>query len=557
MYQALINRTDVPKGNKPTLFSILILSTIVIFSTISIAHGESLEVSTDKPEYDHNTVIFLHGFVSDPIKNVDVKIEVINPTFDIIKTTQLQVDYNGNYHASIKTSEQSWLLDGMYIIRATYSDISEEVQVELFGGVGPPITLSIDAPSYDEGDTIRVSGGVGELLSATKIYLTILDPLRSEVYAEEFEVGTYKKFAEELTAGDGDWIYDGIYTIKVIYRDEKRMAETTFEYEGIEGKTAPEIPNIIVSTEKEQYFIGDIIVISGSVKKPDTYAGIPVTIRIFDPTGETSSISHVIPTVSETFSTQISTIMPPWESSGIYEVVASYRDDKASTTFLFSGGETTSTPISEPTKGGEVVIPIATSGQGCEDTNECYIPNKLPVRTGESVSWFNKDTAIHTITSGTPGDGPDGNFDSEDLMPGFKFSNTFDESGEYPYYCMYHPLKTGVVIVEGADIVEEDTPVSLDVSVTASQVVIPGWIKDVAGFWCSDEINDENFLSAIQYLIDNDIIIVSAEATPEGYAQKVPSWIKSNACWWSKDQISQESFASGLEFLIEKGIIRV
>ena len=81
MYQALINRTDVPKGNKPILYSILILSTIVIFSTISIAHGESLEVSTDKPEYDHNTVIFLHGFVSDPIKNVDVKIEVINPTF--------------------------------------------------------------------------------------------------------------------------------------------------------------------------------------------------------------------------------------------------------------------------------------------------------------------------------------------------------------------------------------------------------------------------------------------------------------------------------------------
>lgn len=557
MYQVLILRTNVSKGNKPILYSILILSTIVIFSTISIAHGESLEVSTDKPEYDHNTVIFLHGFVSDPIKNVDVKIEVINPTFDIIKTTQLQLDYNGNYHTSIKTSEQSWLLDGIYIIRATYSDISEEVQVELFGGVGPPITISINAPSYDEGDTIRVSGGVGELLSATKIYLTILDPLRSEVYAEEFEVGAYKKFAEELTAGDGDWIYDGIYTIKVIYRDEKRMAEATFGYEGIEGKTAPEIPNISVTTDKQDYFIGDIIIISGSVKKPDTYAGIPVTIRIFDPTGETSSISHVIPTVSETFSTQISTIMPPWESSGIYEVVASYRDDKASTTFLFSGGETTSTPISEPTKGGEVVIPIGTSGQGCEDTNECYIPNKLPVRTGESVSWFNKDTAIHTITSGTPGDGPDGNFHSEDLMPGFKFSNTFDESGEYPYYCMYHPWQTGVVIVEGADIVEEDTPVSLDVSVTASQVVIPSWIKDVAGFWCTDEINDENFLSAIQYLIDNDVIIVSAESVGEGFAQKLPSWIKSNACWWSKDQISDESFASGLQFLIEKGIIRV
>ncbi|MCZ6583813.1 MAG: hypothetical protein O6746_02780, partial [Thaumarchaeota archaeon] len=222
MYQAVIQRTNVPKGNKPTLYSILILSTIVIFSTTPIAHGESLEVWTDKPEYDHNTVIFLHGFVSDPINNVDVKIEVINPIFDVIKTTQLQLDYDGNFHISIKTSEQAWLLDGTYIIRATYSDISEEVQVELFGGVGAPITVSINAPTYDKGDTIRVTGGVGVLLSATKIYLTILDPLGSEVFNDEFEVGAYKKFASQLTAGDGEWIYDGIYTIRVLYGNEKR-----------------------------------------------------------------------------------------------------------------------------------------------------------------------------------------------------------------------------------------------------------------------------------------------------------------------------------------------
>ena len=557
MYQAVIQRTNVPKGNKPILYSILVLSTIVIFSTTPIAHGESLEVWTDKPEYDHNTVIFLHGFVSDPINNVDVKIEVINPIFDVIKTTQLQVDYDGNFHTSIKTSEQAWLLDGTYIIRATYSDMSEEVQVELFGGVGGPITVSINAPTYDKGDTIRVTGGVGVLLSATKIYLTILDPLGGEVFSDEFEVGAYKKFASELTAGDGEWIYDGIYTIRVLYGNEKRMAEATFGYEGIEGKTAPEIPNISVTTDKQDYFIGDNIIISGTVKYPNTYAEIPVTIRVFDPAGNTASISHVLPTVSETFSTQLSTIMPPWESPGIYEVKVSYRDDTASTTFLFSSGETTSTPISEPAKGGEVVIPIGTSVQGCEDANECYIPNMLSVRTGERVSWFNKDTAIHTITSGTPGDGPDGNFHSEDFMPGFKFSHTFDESGEYSYYCMYHPWQTGVVIVEGDDVVEEDTPISLDVSVTASQVVIPSWIKDVAGFWCTDEINDENFLSAIQYLIDNDVIIVSAESVGEGFAQKLPSWIKSNACWWSKDQISDESFASGLQFLIENGIIRV
>jgi len=143
------------------------------------------------------------------------------------------------------------------------------------------------------------------------------------------------------------------------------------------------------------------------------------------------------------------------------------------------------------------------------------------------------------------------------LNPGFKFSHTFLEPGTYPYYCLYHPWQTGVIVVEGISVVEEDTTDSLEIPETSTEIKIPSWIKDVAKFWCSDEINDKNFLSAIQYLIENDVIIVPETSLVEGYAQKIPSWIKSNACWWSQDQISDQSFASGLEFLIENGIIRV
>nr|AIE90217.1 TPR repeat-containing protein [uncultured marine thaumarchaeote AD1000_01_A07] len=37
----------------------------------------------------------------------------------------------------------------------------------------------------------------------------------------------------------------------------------------------------------------------------------------------------------------------------------------------------------------------------------------------------------------------------------------------------------------------------------------------------------------------------------------IPSWVKNNAEWWSKNQISDDEFISGLKYLIENNIIKV
>ena len=37
----------------------------------------------------------------------------------------------------------------------------------------------------------------------------------------------------------------------------------------------------------------------------------------------------------------------------------------------------------------------------------------------------------------------------------------------------------------------------------------------------------------------------------------VPEWVKNNAIWWSQDKISDNEFVSGLQFLIKEGIIIV
>ena len=94
-----------------------------------------------------------------------------------------------------------------------------------------------------------------------------------------------------------------------------------------------------------------------------------------------------------------------------------------------------------------VSMPAGTSVPGCEETNECYIPATVRIFVGDTVSWINDDTAAHTVTSGTPKDGPSGTFDSSLVMGGATFEYTFNDAGTYDYFCMVHPWMIGTVEV--------------------------------------------------------------------------------------------------------------
>ena len=97
---------------------------------------------------------------------------------------------------------------------------------------------------------------------------------------------------------------------------------------------------------------------------------------------------------------------------------------------------------------GPISLPEGSGVPGCQETNECYIPYHVTAPAGTEIVWSNDDTAAHTVTSGTPADGPDGIFDSSILAGGLTFSATLDEPGEYPYYCIVHPWMVGNITIE-------------------------------------------------------------------------------------------------------------
>ena len=102
-------------------------------------------------------------------------------------------------------------------------------------------------------------------------------------------------------------------------------------------------------------------------------------------------------------------------------------------------------------------------------------------------------------------------------------------------------------------LIEENTPKS-----SSHQGKVPSWIKNNAKWWAEKQIGDTDFLSGIQFMIQQKIILVSGNPTGSNQANApVPEWIRNNAGWWADDQISEDEFVKALEFLINNGIVRV
>ncbi len=72
------------------------------------------------------------------------------------------------------------------------------------------------------------------------------------------------------------------------------------------------------------------------------------------------------------------------------------------------------------------------------------------IQVGSTVTWVNKDPVVHTSTEG-PGPQPsDPVWDSPKLGLGQQFSFTFNEAGEFQYFCIPHPtfMVATITVVE-------------------------------------------------------------------------------------------------------------
>lgn len=74
--------------------------------------------------------------------------------------------------------------------------------------------------------------------------------------------------------------------------------------------------------------------------------------------------------------------------------------------------------------------------------NHAFHPKIVMVKSGDTVTWVNKDHEAHTVTSVNRKFRSSGH-----INPGAYYRVTFTKSGAYLYYCSIHPYMKGVVVV--------------------------------------------------------------------------------------------------------------
>lgn len=115
-----------------------------------------------------------------------------------------------------------------------------------------------------------------------------------------------------------------------------------------------------------------------------------------------------------------------------------------------SGTDGSPSSIEPAATSGATAAIVADDGSDADDakitiSRSRFSTTELRVTAGTTVTFVNTDEFAHTVTSS---DGTPVPFDSGQFGLDESFEFTFDEPGEYPFFCQIHPTMRAVVIVE-------------------------------------------------------------------------------------------------------------
>ena len=323
------------------------------------------------------------------------------------------------------------------------------------------------------------------------------------------------------------------------------------------------------STNKSLYYDGDQLIISGEVSYDSS---IPfVTVQIFTPGKSNFADFNTVPANADgSFSAVFNVGGPTWSSYGIYPIKITYGENKETSIEYVEFLETPSTPeipepstpeipepstpeIPEPSTPETVSEPDPLESVSTFDTLKLQVPNfpaldKSPQYyidryNSESSykSWFDSqfpnssinDVVGYKLTLIT-------NFPALDKSPQYYIDRYNSESSYKSWFDSQFPNSSIYNVLGYAD------PVS-----------VPDWIRNNAEWWAIGEIDDSTFVSGLEFMLENNIIMVSSVSSGNFSDEEIPTWIRNNAHWWSQDLISEDEFVTSLEYLIREGIITI
>lgn len=106
----------------------------------------------------------------------------------------------------------------------------------------------------------------------------------------------------------------------------------------------------------------------------------------------------------------------------------------------------------------KITIP---NGASDHEPVQGFYPNQLPVAVGDTIVWENKDSVIHSITSGVP-EHPEHSgvfFNLGEVAPGKSVSHVMPDTDflAFYYFCEIHPWMTGKFFNSGLEVAQPET----------------------------------------------------------------------------------------------------
>jgi len=322
------------------------------------------------------------------------------------------------------------------------------------------------------------------------------------------------------------------------------------------------------TTDKSLYHKDDLLNISGNVLYDPENPFI--TIQIFTPgKSNFADFNTVLINSDGSFSTFFHVGGPTWTSYGSYTIKVTYDGSmeksieykKLSTTTSESNPEPSTKPSSNPepsTKPSSNLEPSTKPSSNPEQViKSAFITLKLKIPNFPSLDkspqfyidrYNNEPNYTSWFDSQFPFDSIDDVFGYEtthiDGFPSFDKSPQFyiDRYNNEPNYTSWFDSQFQNTSIY--NILGYDDPVSM-----------PNWIRNNAEWWATGKISDSTFVTGIEFMLENNIIMISNIPSGNVSEDGIPVWIRNNANWWSQDLISEEEFVNSLKFLIQERII--
>ena len=398
----------------------------------------------------------------------------------------------------------------------TVQDSTKNIQANL----AESITITILSDSYSDGKQLELTE-TGQ---------------NTGIFTGTIQLSSSPSIENVLYVQDGD-------SIHAMYLSFIKTAK-------IQSDSNSNLSPILVSTDKADYKVGEIIVISGSVSGGNSI--YDVNLSIVDPHGNTIYTEAVDLSYVQKFSTEINTEITGWSDSGNYKILVWHESEDTQAEIVFSFSST----------------------YGKQKTTDTIKIFNSPINLDYAIT-SGKITLVRA------------NLEKNSLFFSIDVSSGGHLTVELPRYVMDAQDEDGdsdytiLMDYRNAVFVEKKNPnertltipyihntksieivgtfLDLDPSSPAESTVIPDWVRNNAEWWSKDLIGDGDFLSGIEYLIIQGVIqipIIPADNGTES-SSFVPSWIKDTADWWAEGLVSDSEFVNGLQYLISNGIITV